>query len=365
MRLASVARLWGIRDWICSFVRRSVSDTLIVRSNGNSPLLTCCNRSSEARAAKSRPRGEKPADMTGGQGRWTDTGSVCTPFRWKNLLSQSKAGPPETATIEDLQFTLQCLVVSKFFMCQHAGKRMLARGRGSIINIGSLASVSALGRGHAFYSMGMGAVVQMTRELSTEWASGGVRVNAILPGATDTKRAVMEMFPNSGLFELYGSSEAGWVTMLHPDEQFTHLGTVGRECVGSAPIRILDDNGADVPLVAKIERPQALARLDSILVCSDMVMVARGDLGLEMPLERVPRAQKQITARARAMKVPVILATQVLESMTVDARPTRAEVSDAANAVSDGVDVPSNCNIAKDDLARRLDRQQQVVDRRC
>ncbi len=57
----------------------------------------------------------------------------------------------------------------------------------------------------------------------------------------------MEMFPNSGLFELYGSSEAGWVTMLHPDEQFTHLGTVGRETVGSAPIRILDENGNEVP----------------------------------------------------------------------------------------------------------------------
>jgi fatty-acyl-CoA synthase len=67
------------------------------------------------------------------------------------------------------------------------------------------------------------------------------------PARADTKRAVMEMFPNSGLFELYGSSEAGWVTMLHPDEQFTHLGTVGRECVGSAPIRILDEVGNEVP----------------------------------------------------------------------------------------------------------------------
>jgi fatty-acyl-CoA synthase len=66
------------------------------------------------------------------------------------------------------------------------------------------------------------------------------------PARVDTKQAVMEMFPNSGLFELYGSSEAGWVTMLHPDEQFTHLGTVGRECVGSAPIRILDEEGNEV-----------------------------------------------------------------------------------------------------------------------
>ncbi|MCG6904483.1 MAG: AMP-binding protein [Rhodobacter sp.] len=67
------------------------------------------------------------------------------------------------------------------------------------------------------------------------------------PARADTKRGIMEMFPNSGLFELYGSSEAGWVTMLHPDEQFTHLGTVGRECVGTAPIRMLDDAGNEVP----------------------------------------------------------------------------------------------------------------------
>jgi pyruvate kinase len=94
----------------------------------------------------------------------------------------------------------------------------------------------------------------------------------------------------------------------------------------------------DVPLVAKLERPRAVERLDEILEACEAVMVARGDLGLEMPLERVPRAQKEITASARRRGVPVILATQVLESMTVEARPTRAEVSDAANAVADGVD---------------------------
>ena len=66
-------------------------------------------------------------------------------------------------------------------MCQEAGRRMLRAGRGSIVNIGSLASTTALGRGHIAYSMAMGAVVQMTRELSTEWAGSGVRVNAILP----------------------------------------------------------------------------------------------------------------------------------------------------------------------------------------
>jgi pyruvate kinase len=93
-----------------------------------------------------------------------------------------------------------------------------------------------------------------------------------------------------------------------------------------------------VPLIAKLERPQALEHLDDILKSCDAVMVARGDLGLEMPLERVPRAQKDITAGARRQGIPVIVATQVLESMTKEARPTRAEVNDAANAVEDGVD---------------------------
>jgi acyl-CoA synthetase (AMP-forming)/AMP-acid ligase II len=67
------------------------------------------------------------------------------------------------------------------------------------------------------------------------------------PAHVDTKRAIMEMFPNSGLFELYGSTEAGWVTMLHPHEQFDKLGTVGREVVGSRPVKLLDDDGHEVP----------------------------------------------------------------------------------------------------------------------
>jgi len=91
-------------------------------------------------------------------------------------------------------------------------------------------------------------------------------------------------------------------------------------------------------LVAKLERPEAVEHLDEILHACDAVMVARGDLGLELPLEKVPGIQKAITRRARALGVPVIVATQVFESMMKEPRPTRAEVSDAANAVEDGVD---------------------------
>lgn len=98
-----------------------------------------------------------------------------------NVAGDSIMARPEEMSIDDLKTVLQNLVVGRFCMCQEAGRRMLARGRGSIVNIGSLASVTALGRGHIAYSMAMGAVAQMTRELSTEWAGSGVRVNAILP----------------------------------------------------------------------------------------------------------------------------------------------------------------------------------------
>lgn len=98
-----------------------------------------------------------------------------------NIAGDGVLARPEILSVSELQRVLQNLVIGRFAMCQEAGRRMLARGRGSIMNIGSLASVSALGRGHAAYSMAMGAVAQMTRELSTEWSYRGVRVNAVLP----------------------------------------------------------------------------------------------------------------------------------------------------------------------------------------
>jgi NAD(P)-dependent dehydrogenase (short-subunit alcohol dehydrogenase family) len=98
-----------------------------------------------------------------------------------NVAGDGALGKPEEISLELVERTWRNLVFSRFYMCQEAGRRMLAQGRGSIVNIGSLASVTALGRGHIAYSMAMGAVAQMTRELSAEWSSQGVRVNAILP----------------------------------------------------------------------------------------------------------------------------------------------------------------------------------------
>jgi pyruvate kinase len=94
----------------------------------------------------------------------------------------------------------------------------------------------------------------------------------------------------------------------------------------------------DVPVIAKLEKPEAIDNLDEILSVSDAVMVARGDLGVEMSPEKVPVVQKQIIARACEARRPVITATQMLESMTQNPRPTRAEASDVANAVFDGSD---------------------------
>jgi pyruvate kinase len=94
----------------------------------------------------------------------------------------------------------------------------------------------------------------------------------------------------------------------------------------------------DVPLIAKLERPQALLQLDAILSQADGVMVARGDLGVELSLAEVPAAQKDIIERANLRGVPVITATEMLESMVTSNRPTRAEASDVANAIWDGTD---------------------------
>ena len=102
--------------------------------------------------------------------------------------------------------------------------------------------------------------------------------------------------------------------------------------------QVMDEEGRRVPVIAKLEKPQAVENLDEIIDAFDAFMVARGDLGVELPLEEVPLVQKKIVTAARRWAKPVIVATQMLESMISSPRPTRAEASDVANAILDGAD---------------------------
>lgn len=102
--------------------------------------------------------------------------------------------------------------------------------------------------------------------------------------------------------------------------------------------KVMEEEGIKIPVIAKIEKPQAVANLEDIVDAFDGIMVARGDLGVELPIEDIPFVQKQCIILARDNAKPVIVATQMLESMINASRPTRAEVTDCANAVLDGAD---------------------------
>jgi pyruvate kinase len=131
-----------------------------------------------------------------------------------------------------------------------------------------------------------------------------------------------------------------------PQEDLAHLRAgqrIGVDMVALSFVRRPEDvtevrEHTRVPLIAKIEKPQAVDRAEEIVRVSDCVMVARGDLGIELPLEEVPIVQKRLIALAGSMARPVITATQMLDSMIVSPRPTRAEVADVANAILDGTD---------------------------
>jgi pyruvate kinase len=131
-----------------------------------------------------------------------------------------------------------------------------------------------------------------------------------------------------------------------PEEDLAHLRVgeaIGVDLVALSFVRKVDDvefvrGETRLPLIAKIEKPQAVENARDIIYAADCVMVARGDLGIELPIEEVPIVQKQLLSLAGAMARPSITATQMLDSMVSSTRPTRAEVADVANAILDGTD---------------------------
>jgi NAD(P)-dependent dehydrogenase (short-subunit alcohol dehydrogenase family) len=134
-----------------------------------------------------------------------------------NVAGDAVLGRPEEIALDDVERTWRNLVFGRFCCCQEAGRRMLKAGRGSIVNIGSLASITGMGRGHVAYSMAMGAVAQLTRELSTEWSGRGVRVNAILPAQIVNPGLETRMAADPGLRGRYLSGiPAG--RLGHPDD---------------------------------------------------------------------------------------------------------------------------------------------------
>ncbi len=125
---------------------------------------------------------------------------------------------------------------------------------------------------------------------------------------------------------------------LHLSVDFIALSFVRDASDAEDVRRIMREEGVMLPIIAKIEKPQAIENLDEVIAAFDGFMVARGDLGVECPLEDVPFLQKQVIEKARLNAKPVIVATQMLESMITNPAPTRAEASDVANAVLDGAD---------------------------
>jgi pyruvate kinase len=140
-----------------------------------------------------------------------------------------------------------------------------------------------------------------------------------IPALTDRDRAALAVAAEAGV---------DWLAL-----SFVSGPEAADECRQAAQVV-----GLGVPIMAKIERPQAVERAAAIISAFDGIMVARGDLGVEIPLEEVPAVQKRLIAQARAVGKPVVTATEMLESMRTNPRPTRAEASDVANAIYDGTD---------------------------
>src|SRR4051812_35905405 len=178
-------------------------------------------------------------------------------------------------------------------------------------------------------------------------ADGAVRLR-VAETRPDDSEILAEVEIGGTVASRQGLNIPGEVTELPsvPEEDLEHLRTgerIGVDLVALSFVRRAEEitelrRHTRLPLIAKIEKPQAVDRVEEIVRAADCVMVARGDLGIELRIEDVPLVQKRVIATAGSMARPVITATQMLDSMVSSSRPTRAEVADVANAILDGTD---------------------------
>ena len=159
-----------------------------------------------------------------------------------------------------------------------------------------------------------------------EWGDAGEKKGINLPGIPVKVPSLTEKDEEDLIFAIGQGVDTVAVSFVRTAADVRHV---------KARLAALN---SDAWVIAKLEKPQAIEHLDSILEVADAIMVARGDLGVEVPPEKVPAIQKHIIRRAAEFRKPVITATQMLESMIENPRPTRAEASDVANAVYDGTD---------------------------
>jgi pyruvate kinase len=169
---------------------------------------------------------------------------------------------------------------------------------------------------------------------------GGVRLKVTLPGRLRSRQGLNLPGSNLAVDALTDKDllDLDWTARHAADIDFVALSFARAAEDVTRLRRELDARGCAPKIVVKVEKPQAVRNLDEIVAVTDAVMVARGDLGVEMDVHRVPAIQKQIIARCNAAYRPVITATQMLNSMEHSSRPTRAEASDVFNAVLDGTD---------------------------
>ncbi len=166
---------------------------------------------------------------------------------------------------------------------------------------------------------------------------GAVFARVLHGGAVSTRKGIN--LPDSRIpFAISDKDRSDLAFAVGEGADFLAASYIGRARDVEAVRAEVHALGADIPIVAKLERAAAVEQIDEITAAADAVMVARGDLGVEVPLHQVPVLQKRIIAAGRRLGKPVIVATQMLESMMSQPRPTRAEASDVANAVFDGAD---------------------------